>query len=140
METLNKNITIAVLPFQVNSEDKRLINLFFGFTEDLITNFSKFVGLSVISSYSTQRIKDITDQNEIDKLGADFLIFGTVRHLNETLRVSVQLVKARDQSLVYAGQHDETLDSLLDTQDSTYSADRECVAEENRLQSAISFL
>ena len=64
----NKNISIAVLPFQVSSNDERIKTLFIGFTEDLITNFSKFIGLSVISSFSTQRIEDISNKDEIDKL------------------------------------------------------------------------
>lgn len=113
----NKNITIAVLPFQVYTDKDRIKNLFFGFTEDLITNFSKFIGLSVISSFSTQRIIDLTNKNEIDKLGADFLIFGSVRHLKNVLRISIQLIKSDDNSLIFAGQHDETLDSLLEAQD-----------------------
>ena len=118
MHQKNKNISIAVLPFQVASIDERIKTLFVGFTEDLITNFSKFIGLSVISSFSTQRISDTTNQSEIEKLGADYLIFGSVRHLNESLRISIQLIKSEDFSLVFAGQHDETLDNILEAQDS----------------------
>lgn len=113
----NKNITIAVLPFQVNSSDNRIIALFIGFTEDLITNFSKFIGLSVISSFSTSRIKDISNQNEIDKLGADYFIFGSVRKHKNKLRISIQLIKNEDQSLVFGNQYDKSLDDLLETQD-----------------------
>lgn len=112
------NITIAVLPFQTITEEDRIKNLFIGFTEDLITNFSKFVGLSVISSLSTNQIKEISDQSEIDKLLADYLILGNVRHLNDVLRISIQLVKAEDKSLVFGDQYNETLDSLLEAQDS----------------------
>ena len=114
----NKNITIAVLPFQVNCQDKRISNLFLGFTEDLIANFSKFIGLSVISSYSTFSIKDISDKEEIDKLGADFLVLGTARCMNEDIRISIQLIKSEDRSLVFADKHNETIDSLLEAQDS----------------------
>jgi len=113
----HKNITIAVLPFQVQSEEQRIAQLFYGFTEDLITNFSKFVGLSVIASYSTNRIKDISDQDELKMLGADFLVFGSVRPLLHDLRISLQLVKAEDQALVFASHYDEPLDHLLETQD-----------------------
>ncbi len=113
----HKNITIAVLPFQVHSEEQRITQLFHGFTEDLITNISKFVGLSVIASYSTNRIKDVSDPGELEKLGADFLVFGSVRSLLHDLRISVQLVKAEDQALVFASHYDEPLDHLLETQD-----------------------
>ena len=112
------NITLAVLPFQVNSTEERIKNLFLGFAEDLSTNFSRFIGLSVISSFSTAQIKDIGNTAEIDKLSADYLVTGNVRHLKDNLRISIQLVKTTDKSLVFGGQHDETLDSLLEAQDS----------------------
>ncbi len=114
---LHKNITIAILPFKVLTEDERIVNLFFGFTEDLITNFSKFIGLSVISSYSTLQIKDITDQSTIDRLAANYLIYGSVRHFKEELKISIQLVNSKDQTLVFANQYSETIDSLLQAQD-----------------------
>lgn len=101
------------MPFKVITQEERIKNLFYGFTEDLITNFSKFMGLSVISSYSTLQIKDPTDQFEIDKLAADYLVFGNVRHINDALRISIQLVNANDKSLVFAEQLDETIDSLI---------------------------
>ncbi len=117
MSAKQKNITIAILPFQVVSNDVRISNIFLGFTEDLINNFSKFVGLSVISSFSTNRIKDISNQNEIDKLGADYFIYGTVSERQTKLRVSIQLIKNENQSLVFGNQYDESLDTLLETQD-----------------------
>jgi TolB-like protein len=113
----HKTITIAVLPFQVNCEDKRLQNLFLGFVDDLIINFSKFVGLSVISSFSSRRIKDISNQEELDKLGANFFIYGSVRCIKDDARISIQLVKAKDQSLVFAGQYEESTSSLFEAQD-----------------------
>jgi TolB-like protein len=113
----HKNITIGILPFQVASEDERTNTLFFGFTEDLISNFSKFAGLTVISSYSTRKILDTGNQEQIKELGADFLIFGNVYPKIEKLRISLQLIKASDQSLVFAGHHDETMDSLMEAQD-----------------------
>ncbi len=106
------------MPFQVHTDADRITNLFIGFTEDLITNFSKFIGLSVISSYSTHQIKDIYSTDEIDQLGADYLIYGSVRHHNDILRISIQLVKAQDNSLVFGDRHDQTIDALLEAQDS----------------------
>ena len=113
----HQNIAIAILPFQVVSTDERIKTLFFGFTEDLITNFSKFIGLSVISSYSTLQIKDVSDQSLIDKLGANYIIYGSVRPVKEELRISIQLVNTSDKSLVFAAQHNVSIDSLDQAQD-----------------------
>ncbi len=113
----DRNITIAVLPFEVISDEDRIKSLFVGFTRDLISNFSKFIGLSVISHISTSHLNAPLDQSVIDQLGADFLITGNVLHLNEKLKISIQLVKAKDKSLVFAGEHVENLNSLLEAQD-----------------------
>ena len=117
MLTKNKNITIAILPFQITSDEERIKNLFTGFVDDLITSFSKFIGLSVVSSYSTDKIKDLSNQEEIDRLGADYLIFGRVRYYNEDIRISLQLIKNEDQNLVFGNQYDFSMNSLLSAQD-----------------------
>lgn len=119
MTTLHKytSTTLAILPFKVNNGDERLQNIFIGFVDDLITNFSKFVGLSVISSLSTQTITDISNQEEIEKLSADYLIFGSVRQLEQQIRISIQLTNAKNKKLVFGANHDITLDALLSTQD-----------------------
>jgi TolB-like protein len=119
LTTLHKytSTTLAILPFKVNNGDVRLQNIFIGFVDDLITNFSKFVGLSVISSLSTQTITDISNQEEIEKLDADYLIFGSVRQLDQQIRISIQLTHAKNKKLVFGANHDISLDALLSTQD-----------------------
>ena len=117
MKIRNKNISLAILPFSVSGENERLHNLFIGFTEDLIVNFSKFVGLTVVSQYSTSPIKDLADVKEIEKLNADFLVVGSVREIKKGLRISIQLIKWEDKSVVFAGQYDETMESILEAQD-----------------------
>ena len=117
MKIRDKNISLVILPFTVSGKNERLHNLFVGFTEDLIVNFSKFVGLAVVSQYSTSHIRSISDINEIEKLNADFLIVGSVREIKEGLRISIQLIKWEDKSVVFAGQHDETIESILEAQD-----------------------
>ncbi len=88
-----------------------------GFTEDLIINFSKFNGLSVISQYSTLGISDISDTESISKLGADYLITGSFRPLEKGYRIGVQLIRNKDNRVVFAGNHDEALETVLNAQD-----------------------
>ena len=117
MKIRDINIPLAILPFSVSGENERLHNLFTGFTEDLIVNFSKFVGLSVVSQYSTSHIKNISDVSEIEKLKTDFLVVGSVREIKDGIRISIQLIKSEDNSIVFAAQHDETIESILEAQD-----------------------
>lgn len=106
-----------MLPFQVIGGHESISPLIQGFTEDLIINFSKFVGLSVISQLSTQNIHDLSDSNAISKLGADYLITGSFRKTDLGFRIGIQLVRTRDNKIVFAGNHDETLESVLKFQD-----------------------
>ncbi len=112
-----ENITIAVLPFNVINRNERLRTLIHGLTEDLLTNLSKFVGLSVISQLSTEQIGDAPNYEAIEKLGADYVVSGSVRNIMDTLRITIQLVKVADKSIVYSEQLDKTVGEIFDAQD-----------------------
>lgn len=111
------DIKIAVLPFNVINRNERLRTLIHGLTEDLITNLSKFVGLSVISQLSTEQIGEVANYEEIERLGADYLVSGSVRNIMDTLRITVQLIKVNDRSIVYSEQLDKTVGEIFDAQD-----------------------
>jgi TolB-like protein/tetratricopeptide (TPR) repeat protein len=113
----NRETTIAVLPFQIIGETENISPIIRGFTDDLIVNFSKFIGLSVVSQYSSLGIKDIYNSESISRLGADYLITGSFRSTENGFRISVQLIRTKDNKVVFAGNHDETLETLLNTQD-----------------------
>lgn len=110
-------ITLAVLPFQVLSDQDVINPNAFGFTDDLISNFSRFNGLSVISKLSTQHIRDTADVEAISRLGADYVVAGTFRTRADRLRIGVQLIRCPDFAVVFAHQYDETLDAVFETQD-----------------------
>jgi TolB-like protein len=115
--TDNRETTIAVLPFQIIGRTENISPIIRGFTDDLIVNFSKFIGLSVISQYSSLGIKDIYDAKSIAQLGADYLITGSFRSTETGFRINVQLIRTKDNKVIFAGNHDETLETLLNTQD-----------------------
>jgi len=114
----NKGTVIAVLPFQIHGGTKKISPIIGGFTEDLTLSFSKFIGLSVISQYSTLAIKDLSDRNSIAQLGADYLVCGSFRPMESGFRIGVQLIRDRDSKVIFAGNHDRTLDTILNAQDS----------------------
>ncbi|PWL39032.1 hypothetical protein DKG77_12470 [Flagellimonas aquimarina] len=112
----NKETTVAVLPFQILGDAENLSPVIIGFTEDLIINFSKFIGLSVISQYSTLGIVSPSDTSLISQLGTDYLVTGSFRTLENNFRISVQLIRVRDNKVIFAGNHDETPETILNTQ------------------------
>ena len=113
----NSEITVAVLPFQLYNNPDEIHPLHLGFTEDLINNFSKFMGLSVISQYSTQHIKDISETDEIEKLGADYIVTGSFLHLGIDIRIGVQLIRTEDRKVVFSKQYREKPEAIFNTED-----------------------
>ncbi len=114
---LNNEITVAVLPFRMLSNREELSPIPMALTEDLIINFSKFLGLSVISQYSTQHINDLSDDEAIAKLGADYLVKGSLRTMDDIIRIGIQLIRYKDRKVVFAANYEESLDSIFSTQD-----------------------
>lgn len=88
-----------------------------GFTEDLLTNLSKFIGLSVISHFSTQHIKDLSNEKDIAKLNADYLVTGSFMSQGDKVRINIQLIDADGKQVIFAGKHLETAESLLEAED-----------------------
>ncbi|RDY61686.1 tetratricopeptide repeat protein [Flagellimonas nanhaiensis] len=114
--TSAKETTVAVLPFQILGDVESMSPVIIGFTEDLIVNFSKFIGLSVISQDSSLGISSINDSPTISLLGTDYIVTGSFRAHGELYRIAVKLIRTRDNKVVFAGNHDVTLESILSTQ------------------------
>lgn len=112
---IHKEVVIAILSFQIFSDEEKLSPLISGFTEDLTYNFSKFVGISVISHFSTRNLN--YNSNDLEKLNADYIISGSFRNSANNIRINVQLIRSEDQMIVYTRQYEDTLSSILETQD-----------------------
>ncbi len=99
---------IAVLPFENDSGDAEQDFLANGITEDLIVRLSRFDNFFVIARNSTAQFKGTSmDVREIgNTLGARFVIEGSVRRTDETLRVSIQLLDAVDGTNLWAETYD----------------------------------
>ncbi len=114
---ISHEIRIAVLPFRVTGGQEKHDLIISGFTDDLITNFSRFNGLSVISQFTTQHIRDISDEASIAELNADYLVTGSFRLTGKSVKIGVQLVRTVDKKVVFADHHEEKIDAILETQD-----------------------
>src|SRR5439155_4581376 len=95
---------IAVLPFENRSEDKSNAYFVDGIQDEILTRLSKIADLKVISRTSTQRYKS-TSQNlsEIaNQLGVANLLEGSVQKTNDQVRINVQLIRAANDSHLWA--------------------------------------
>jgi len=107
--------SIAVLPFENRSEDKSNAYFTDGVQDEILTRLSKIGDLKVISRTSTQRYKN-TSQNlsEIaNQLGVANLLEGSVQKTNDQVRVNVQLIRAANDSQLWAETFDRRLTDIF---------------------------
>jgi serine/threonine protein kinase/Tfp pilus assembly protein PilF len=107
--------SIAILPFENRSEDKA--NAYFAdrIQDEILTRLSKIADLKVISRTSTQHYKNAPENlPEIAKqLGVAHILEGSVQKSGDAVRVNVQLIKAANDSNVWADTFDRKLTDIF---------------------------
>src|SRR6476619_4983193 len=107
--------SIAVLPFENLSEDKSNAYFADGIQDEILTRLSKIADLKVISRTSAQRYKNTSQKlSEIaNQLGVANLLEGSVQKTNDQVRVNVQLVRAANDSHLWAETFDRKLTDIF---------------------------
>ena len=113
--TLAPEKSIAVLPFENRSEDEANAYFAQGIQDEILTRLSKIADLKVISRTSTQHYKSVPENlPEIARqLGVAHILQGSVQKSGEAVRVNVQLIKAADDSHVWADTFDGKLADIF---------------------------
>jgi TolB-like protein/lipoprotein NlpI len=103
--------SIAVLPFENRSEDKSNAYFADGVQDEILTRLSKIGDLKVISRTSTQRYRNtpLTLAEIAKQLGVANLLEGSVQKANDHVRVNVQLIRAANDSHLWAETYDRKL-------------------------------
>src|SRR5499433_2273413 len=107
--------SIAVLPFENLSSDKENAYFADGIQDEILTRFSKIADLKVISRTSTQHYKSAPENlPEIARqLGVAHVLEGSVQKSGEAVRVNVQLIKAANDSHLWADIYDRKLTDIF---------------------------
>jgi len=107
--------SIAVLPFENRSEDKANAYFADGIQDEILTRLSKIADLKVISRTSTQHYKSAPENlPEIAKLlGVAHILEGSVQKSGDSVRVNVQLIKAANDSHLWADTFDRKLTDIF---------------------------
>ncbi len=107
--------SIAVLPFENLSSDKENAYFADGIQDEILTRLSKIADLKVISRTSTQHYKSAPENlSEIGKqLGVAHILEGSVQKSGEAVRVNVQLIKAANDSHLWADTFDRKLTDIF---------------------------
>src|SRR5207248_5127491 len=103
--------SVAVLPFANLSRDPDNAYFADGIQDEILTRLSKIADLKVISRTSTQHYKSAPENlPEIARLlGVAHILEGTVQKSGDAVRVNVQLIKAANDSHVWADIYDRKL-------------------------------
>ena len=107
--------SIAVLPFENRSEDKANAYFADGIQDEILTRLSKIADLKVISRTSTQHYKSAPGNlPEIARqLGVAHILEGSVQKSGDAVRVNVQLIKAANDSHLWADTFDRKLTDIF---------------------------
>jgi TolB-like protein/Tfp pilus assembly protein PilF len=107
--------SIAVLPFENLSSDKENAYFADGIQDEILTRISKIADLKVISRTSTQHYKSAPENlPEIAKLlGVAHILEGSVQKNGDAVRVNVQLIKAANDSHLWADTYDRKLTDIF---------------------------
>src|SRR6266571_3678969 len=108
--TLEKSI--AVLPFENVSEDKAFAFFADGVQDEILTDLAKIADLKVISRTSVMQYKNVSTRNLpqiAQALKVAHVLEGSVQRSANRVRVSAQLIDARNDTHVWAEKYDRDL-------------------------------
>jgi len=107
--------SIAVLPFGNLSRDPDNAYFADGIQDEILTRLSKIADLKVISRTSTQHYKSAPENlPEIARqLGVAHILEGSVQKSGDAVRVNVQLIKAANDSHLWAETFDRKLTDIF---------------------------
>ena len=107
--------SIAVLPFENRSEDKANAYFAEGIQDEILTRLSKIADLRVISRTSTQHYKSAPENlpKIAQQLGVAHILEGSVQRSGDAVRVNVQLIKAANDSHLWADTFDRKLTDIF---------------------------
>jgi serine/threonine protein kinase/cytochrome c-type biogenesis protein CcmH/NrfG len=111
--------SVAVLYFENQSGAKEDEYFRDGITEDIITEISKISQLVIFprSEMLAFRDKAVTAPQVAQKLGASYVLEGSIRRAGSRVRITAQLVEASTRHSIWAERYDRQLEDVFAIQD-----------------------
>ena len=118
-KTTDGTLAIAVLPFDNMSSEPEQGYFSDGITEDIITDLSIISGLRVIARNSTFVYKN--KATKIEQIGHDLnvshVLEGSVRKVDDRVRITAQLIDVSTQSHIWAHRYDRPVNDIFAIQE-----------------------
>jgi len=111
--------SVAVLYFENQSGAKEDEYFRDGITEDIVTELSKIAQLEIFprSEMLAFRDKPVTAQQVSQKLGAAYVLEGSIRRAGNRVRITAQLVDASLRHSIWAERYDRQLEDVFAIQE-----------------------
>ena len=111
--------SIAVLPFKNDSPDTANTYFINGLMEDILNKLQKIKDLRVISRTSVEQFRNNTAKSIPDiakELGVNYIVEGSGQKINNTIRLSVQLLRAAKESHLWGNSYEKEIKDYFETQ------------------------
>ena len=118
-ELKNQKPMVAILPFKNLNANEDSAFLIDGIFEDILTELSMVRQVSVVSRQSSMNFNESGANLDhfISQFGVNFLIQGSIRSAGPRVRITVSLVDADTQEVLWSKKFDRTLDDIFEVQD-----------------------
>jgi adenylate cyclase len=110
---------LAVLPFDNISPDPETDYFSNGLTEELIARLSVVSEIELISRWASMQLKDKKQDSRAigSELGARYIVGGSVRRFQDSVRITVQLVDVATNRQIWGNTYKGKLDDIFDIQE-----------------------
>ncbi len=110
---------LAVIPFANLNQDQDGGFLVDGIVEDVITEFSMVREIEILSRQTcfNLREKDLSNDKLRNEYGLDYVVSGSIRALDDRLRISVELAETVAGNVVWSNKYDRVKKDVFDIQD-----------------------
>lgn len=115
----NRKASVAVLPFENLNDNPDENYLCDGITEDIITTLAKNRWLTVVARNPAFAFRNSKEgiRSIGQKLGADYIVTGSVRKAGDRFRISAQVVDAESEQSVWSERFDRNSSDIFELQD-----------------------
>ena len=110
---------IAVIPFANLNKDDDGAFLVDGIVEDLITEFSMIREIEIVSRQTCFNLREenLSHHEYRDLYELDYIVSGSIRAVENRLRISVELSETPDGNVIWSNKYDRVKEDIFDIQD-----------------------
>ncbi|HXA09333.1 MAG TPA: protein kinase [Chthoniobacterales bacterium] len=109
--------SLAVLPFENESDDRQNTYFADGMQDDVMTGLAQLADLRVINRASVQNYRDPAKRPSAraigEALGVAYLVEGSVRRQGDRVRINARLIQAASERQVWAADYDRQLSDVF---------------------------